>query len=120
MLPAYSLQLAPTLHAHQLSPDEALSSCFGGDPWPDLPRRIVADVLGVTAVEVGDPVLFLVLMKTNDPPCDCRSRFGFWLHLVIHAGVLWGTYFDYAHRALLGIGEAMSDEGIESFTARIL
>ena len=33
---------------------------------PQLPRRIVADVLAVTALQPGDPVAILVLMESND------------------------------------------------------
>jgi hypothetical protein len=65
--------LTPALHTHQLSADETLSSRFGDHPGPKLPRRIVTDVLSVTALELGDPVLFFVLMKTNDSPCGCAQ-----------------------------------------------
>ena len=37
-----------------------------GDPWAELPRRVVADVLGVAAGQVCDPVAELVLVKCDD------------------------------------------------------
>ena len=40
----------------------------GHDPWPVDPRRIVADVLLVPALELRDPVAFLVLVITGDAP----------------------------------------------------
>ena len=36
------------------------------DPHSNLPRRIVSDMLRVSALELGHPVAFLVLMVTND------------------------------------------------------
>ena len=38
----------------------------GGDPGPQLPRWIVTHVLRVAALEVGDPVTFLVQVVTHD------------------------------------------------------
>ena len=38
----------------------------GGDPGADAPGRIVADVLGVAAVQVGDPVAAVVLVEGDD------------------------------------------------------
>lgn len=46
--------------------DEIAAARFRDHPWPDLPRRIVSDVLGVPAVEIGDPVILIVLMEAND------------------------------------------------------
>jgi hypothetical protein len=36
------------------------------DPQPVLPRWIVTNMLGVAALEVGHPVLFFVLMISDD------------------------------------------------------
>lgn len=38
----------------------------GQDPFPHLPGRVVPHVLGVAALELGDPVGFRVLVKSND------------------------------------------------------
>jgi hypothetical protein len=38
------------------------------DPGTIGPRRIVANVLVVPALELRDPVLFFVLMETDDAP----------------------------------------------------
>jgi hypothetical protein len=37
------------------------------DPGAHLPRRRVANVLRMPAFELGDPVLFQVLSKADDP-----------------------------------------------------
>ena len=36
------------------------------NPRPHLPGRVVADMLGVTAGEIGDPVMVFVLMEGDD------------------------------------------------------
>jgi len=54
------------LNAQQLLPDKSPSTCLGHHPRPVLPRRIVAHVLGVPALEIGDPMLFFVLMESDD------------------------------------------------------
>jgi len=38
------------------------------NPRADLPGRIVSHMLGVRALEVRNPVPFLVLVKTHDTP----------------------------------------------------
>ena len=39
---------------------------FGLDPGTALPGRVMADVSGVSAGEIGDPVMLFVLMKSDD------------------------------------------------------
>jgi hypothetical protein len=46
--------------------EEGFSSLLGRNPFSHLPRRVVPDVLGVTAIEISDPVVLVVLMKAND------------------------------------------------------
>jgi hypothetical protein len=41
------------------------SPFLGGDPGPVLPRRIVPDVLPMSALEVSDPVARVVLMESH-------------------------------------------------------
>jgi hypothetical protein len=53
-------------HALQPLADHAGSTGVGQHPWSDLPRRLVAHVLGVAALEVGHPVAFGVLVKPRD------------------------------------------------------
>src|SRR5688572_6200645 len=36
------------------------------DPWTAGPRRVVAHMLIVTTLELGDPVAFVVLVEAND------------------------------------------------------
>ena len=46
----------------------------GENPRTHLPRRVVAHVLGVAALQVGHPVILGVLVKTDDLPLHCASR----------------------------------------------
>jgi len=41
---------------------------LGRYPGPELPRRIMPNVLGVRTLEVRNPMPFLVLVKANDAP----------------------------------------------------
>ncbi len=43
------------------------------DPWPLLEGRPMADVLGVQARQLGDPVAVFVLMKPDDGPLHALS-----------------------------------------------
>ena len=43
-------------------------SLGSGDPFAQRPRRIVARVLVVPALELGDPMMRFVLVETDDPP----------------------------------------------------
>jgi hypothetical protein len=45
---------------------------LGEDPGPELPRRLVPDMLGVTTREVGDPVSLGILVKTSN--CSFHGR----------------------------------------------
>lgn len=58
----------PTGNAFQPLTHHAGPAVLGHDPWTDLPGRFVAHVLGVAALEIGDPLTFAVLVKTDDPP----------------------------------------------------
>jgi hypothetical protein len=60
-------------NALQPLPDHAVPAGVGQHPWTDLPRRLVAHVLGVAALEVGYPVAFDVLMKSRDSPAHVLS-----------------------------------------------
>jgi len=42
------------------------AALFGLDPGTALPGRVVADVPGVSAGEIGDPVMLFVLMEAGD------------------------------------------------------
>jgi hypothetical protein len=46
--------------------DKACPACLGQNPGPGLHGWVVPHVLSVTALEVGNPVSFLVLMKADD------------------------------------------------------
>ena len=47
-----------------------LAPLGGHDPGPLLPRRIVTNVLGMSALEIGDPVRLGVLVKADDLAVD--------------------------------------------------
>jgi hypothetical protein len=45
------------------------------DPGADLPRRIVAHVLGMSALQVGHPLPFVILMKSDDATLHVRPHY---------------------------------------------
>ena len=53
-------------HTIQLRAEVRVAPFRRGDPDPDLPRRIVSDMLRMPALELGHPVAFLVLMVADD------------------------------------------------------
>jgi hypothetical protein len=62
------------------------SSLAGDDPWPIRPGRLMADMLGVSAGQVCDPITHSVLMKPNNGL----------VHILHHAA----TILRYASRCL--------------------
>ena len=48
--------------------DARMAALDGNDPRPHLPGRIVANVLGVAALEVGNPMVLVVLVKAHNAP----------------------------------------------------
>src|SRR4029078_83814 len=54
--------------ARDRRPDERGTPVGGQHPGTQLPWRLVAHVLPVTAFELGHPVAVLVLMKAGDAP----------------------------------------------------
>jgi hypothetical protein len=54
--------------------DKACSARLGQNPGARLHRRIVPHVLRMTALQVGNPVSFLVLVEADDPSLDCGLR----------------------------------------------
>ncbi|HVY94420.1 MAG TPA: hypothetical protein VHA14_16780 [Bryobacteraceae bacterium] len=55
-----------TFFAKQLMAEEVRAARRGGDPRAVFPRRFVADVLGVAAFEIGNPVSIFVLVEGDD------------------------------------------------------
>ena len=55
-----------TLFAGEHAPEHAISAIDCGRPRPIGPRRVVANVLVVTAFELGDPMLLRILNEPND------------------------------------------------------
>jgi hypothetical protein len=72
LLPRRAMVRAPGVRhsiacgAVQLYANKRPAGLFRRHPGPVLPRRIVPHVLTVSALEVRDPVMFEVLMKTDD------------------------------------------------------
>src|SRR5687767_12474006 len=66
-------------------PEKPGASLRCRNPFPDLPWRVVTHVLAVTALELGDPVVFVVLVKAGDLSWDCRLFFLHW-HKVSRGG----------------------------------
>jgi hypothetical protein len=69
---------AVAFDAVETDPEPAAAAFGGDDPWKARPRRIVADVLVVPALQLGDPVPLAVLVEARDPtfhhdPRDMRS-----------------------------------------------
>ncbi len=52
--------------AIELFADPPGMAFLGEHPGAELPRWVVADVAGMATGEVGDPVIFLVLVETGD------------------------------------------------------
>jgi hypothetical protein len=50
---------------------------FGQDPGPQLPRRVMPDMLGMAAIEISNPVSFVVLMETDNRPYHPPHSFMF-------------------------------------------
>jgi hypothetical protein len=48
--------------------DSCCATLDANDPWTDLPRGIVAHVLRMPALQLGNPMTFLVLVEGHDPP----------------------------------------------------
>src|SRR5437762_2637389 len=77
---------AVALDAVQPHPEPAAAAFRGDDPRATLPRRVVADVLVVPALQLGHPVPFLILVEARnptlhrDPPapwfCRCSTQSG--------------------------------------------
>ena len=52
-------------------------TAFGrDDPWTVGPRRIVTNVLVVSALELGNPMLLFVLVEADDPSVHGCCRCG--------------------------------------------
>ncbi len=53
--------------------DVRLPALWRHHPGAAAQRWIMSHVLGVAALEVGNPVVMLVLVKGDDPPLDSRA-----------------------------------------------
>jgi hypothetical protein len=54
--------------------DESCAPSLSQNPGPGLHGWVVPHVLGVTALQIGDPVFFLVPVEADDPSLDRRLR----------------------------------------------
>lgn len=64
-----------TPFAGQHPPQHGLAAFGARDPGAIDPWRVVPDVLSVAAIEVCDPMQFLILMKPDDAPV--HGTYGF-------------------------------------------
>ena len=58
-------------HTVQDLAEPRAAALFGQHPRADLPRRVVPNMLVVTARQLGDPVVLIVLMKACDRLLHC-------------------------------------------------
>ena len=63
------------LLAVELGPDAALTALGGDHPRPVDPRRPMAHMLCVAALEIGHPIVPLVLVKSYDPSLHVGCRY---------------------------------------------
>lgn len=59
---------ARAFQARQFAAQMFATAFLGDDPRAGRPRRIVAHVLSVATLEVGDPMALLIPMKADNPP----------------------------------------------------
>lgn len=60
-------QFDAALFTVQLCADPSAAAFGGDDPRPINPRWAMTHVLGVSAFEIGDPVISFVFMEAYDP-----------------------------------------------------
>jgi hypothetical protein len=63
---APAAQALVIVRAIQVRAESAAAPCFGLRPLAHLPGRLVPDMLGVAALELCDPLPFLVLVKADN------------------------------------------------------
>ena len=68
--PESRLFLFSAFHTQQRLPDKVPPTGLSYNPGPVLPWWIVSDVLAMTALQISDPVSFLILMKPDDASRD--------------------------------------------------
>ena len=62
----WRLSISGTHTTGEVGPDPGPPPLDRHHPRPDLPRRIVSHVLLVTALELGHPVIRIILMEAGD------------------------------------------------------
>jgi hypothetical protein len=60
------------------APDTPLAPCGRRHPGPLDPRRVVADVLRMTAFQVGHPVSLFILVEGDDCTIQMATSWGVW------------------------------------------
>jgi hypothetical protein len=64
--------LAVAPYTNQLVSNESVAAALGSDPWAHLPGWIVPNVLRVTTIQISNPVILVVLMKSDDAAALAR------------------------------------------------
>jgi hypothetical protein len=70
------VEIAAT-HTFEFRSQELRAPVFGEHPGPILPGRLVADMTRVAALEIGHPVILLVLVKTDNRPLHLSLVYGY-------------------------------------------
>ena len=70
-------QIGVALFAGEFCAEMGGAALGGEDPRAEGPRWVVADMLSVAAVEVGDPVADLILVESNDLSEEGHRRFDY-------------------------------------------
>jgi hypothetical protein len=73
--------LLATLDALEIFSEKGCATRLGGHPGSYLPGRIVTHMLRMAALEVRDPMPFLILMEADDSPGNRRPRAYISLHI---------------------------------------
>jgi len=63
---AISFEIYVAFHTIELCAQKAGSALLGLHPGPVLPRRVMANVPRVAALQIGNPVTFFVAMKSDN------------------------------------------------------
>ena len=74
-----------TKRALQSRSKPAPSSRFGLSPFSELPRWVMPDMLRVAAVELGDPLSFVIAMEPGDSSQHCRISVKYCSNRDVHA-----------------------------------
>jgi hypothetical protein len=70
-------QVGLALFAGEFAVEVGGTALLGEDPFAERPRWVMADVLGVAAFELSDPVTLIILVEGDDSAEDRHGRFDY-------------------------------------------